>query len=500
MKTLFFIFLSFASLAFAAPNVTLTSPLAGATLSGTVSLQASVSFSGTIKKVYFYRDNWILLGSASQAPYKLNFDTRALVNGSHRFFATAQGGNNSAGASSVISVTVLNSTTPTPTPTPAPTPTPTPTPTPVPVTGVSCAPIAPIAVSGYDALPALQSAKITSGSFVGGYTVAKNDARLIWYFSNIGLLGFVDRIPADVKTYMNLYLANLNPDFSINDIYFNISNGAVNYSSSYSHQTVPGLYADSNDSYAATFLSLALRYYQVTCDNTWLTSIVPRTGLTVLATLKKIADNNLVKSQWPNGLIHVFQSASAYYIAYTEDNAESYRGLADLAILLTSLNDSTAATYQQSASLIATGMQNILFMNNLYSGTKALNQAGFAYYWGDATSFSAPAEPLNSPMVFYPDGATQIFAQAYRMGLPQTSYDAGWKFLNTNFPSYTTSAYDTDPWTVIGWAAALQGNTALAQQMQTKTVNTYTAGTAVPINNWGFYRRISLLLQLGIVY
>jgi hypothetical protein len=239
----------------------------------------------------------------------------------------------------------------------------------------------------------------------------------------------------------------------------------------------------------------------VTCDSAWLNSVIPNKNITVLSALKSIATNNLVNSQWPNGLIHVFQSASAYYIAYTEDNSEAYRGLADFAALLRSIGDSSASTYANAASKVATAIQNIMYSSDLLSGSKSTNLAGFYYYWGDASSFSGPAEPLDSPLAFYPDGASQIFPQAYRLGLAQSSYAAGWTFLNSEFPNYTTARqYDSDPWTIIGLAAAIGGNSSVAQEMQTKTVNVYNSGTAVPINDWSFYRRISLILQKGITY
>src|SRR5205085_11420182 len=60
----------------------------------------------------------------------------------------------------------------------------------------------------WDPLPELTKSRITGGKFAGGYLAAPADARLNWYFDNLGLLGFVDRIPAEVKQYLDLYLAN----------------------------------------------------------------------------------------------------------------------------------------------------------------------------------------------------------------------------------------------------------------------------------------------------
>ena len=257
----------------------------------------------------------------------------------------------------------------------------------------------------------MQTAKINTGPFVGGYTVAKNDARLNWYFANIALLGFVDRIPADVKNYLNLYLQNTSPNFSIKDIFFTIGAKGVDFNSPKFEATGAGQFSDSDDSYAATFLSLAARYYEVTCDKAYFNSLVPGKNHTVLQALKNIATNNLVKSQWPNGLIHVFQSAPAYYIAFTQDNVE-----------------------------------------------------------------------------------------AYRMDMPQSQYTAGWALLDSMFPLYTTNAYDSDPWVLIGLAAALAGKNDLAKKMQAKAEASFQNGIVVPINNWSFHRRIALKLQTGKTY
>ncbi len=458
---------------------------------GSVALAASASNISSVAKVTFFRDAWIEVGVDTTSPYSLSFSTIGLTGGAHNFFAVATTSAGAGIASGIETVSILQATDPVvvaPAPAPA-----------APQPAI-CTPINPISLSGFDALPAVQSAQIKSGPFTGGYTVEKNDSRLNWYFANIALLGFVDRIPNDVKNYMNLYLRSTNPNFSIKDIFFKIEATGVNFSAPQYEANGVGQFSDSDDSYAATILSLAARYYQVTCDRAYFDSIVPGKDYTVLQALKNIATNNLVNSLWPNGLIHVFQSAPVYYIAYTEDNVEAYRGLVDFADMLRAFGDGSAGTYQTTADKVQVAMQNILFMNNLYSGAVALNKPGYAYFWGNGLSFTAPAEPLGSPVKFYPDAVTQIFPQAYRMNMPQSQYDAGWSFLDSTFPLYTTNAYENDPWVLIGLAAALAGKNDLAIKMQTKAENSYRTGIPVPINNWSFHRRISLKLQTGQTY
>lgn len=446
---------------------------------GNVELAATASNISGISKVTFFRDTWIEVGIDTTAPYTLSFNTSGLIAGSHTFFAVAIDGAGAGIASNIQTVSIAQTTDPIV----------------IASTPVTCTPINPIALTGFDALPAVQSAQIKSGPYTGGYLVERYDSRLNWYFASIALLGFVDRIPNDVKNYMNLYLRSTSPDFSIKDIFFAIGANGVDLNSPHYEANGVGQFSDSDDSYAATILSLAARYYEVTCDKAYFNSLVPGKNYTVLQALKNIATNNLVNSMWPNGLIHVFQSAPVYYIAYTEDNVEAYRGLVDFADMLRAFGDGSAGTYQATADKVQTAMQNILFVNNLFSGTVALNKPGYAYFWGNGLSFSAPAEPLNSPVKFYPDAVTQIFPQAYRMNMPQYQYDAGWSFLDSMFPLYTTNAYENDPWVLIGLAAAFAGKNDLAMRMQAKAENSYRNGIPVPINNWSFHRRISLKLQ-----
>jgi hypothetical protein len=449
------------------PTVSIISPANNATISGSpVPITASVSSASAVTQVVFYRDSWIQLGTSTTAPYQFNLDSRTLANGTHSLFATAKNSAGLSGASSVITANVQNGQ------------------------ASSCTPISPPTLSGFDPLPIVQSAKIPYGNLATGYLVGKDGGVLNWYFANVGLLGFVDRMPTDVKNYMNLYLSRLNASYKIADLYFD--DIPVNYNHYVTHANGSGELSDSDDSYAATFLSLANRYYRVTCDTQWVTAN--------LAKLKAIADYNLVNSQWPNGLVHVYQNANSYYGAYTEDNAEVYKGLMDFASLLNAVNDSSSTKYSTAAGKIATALQNKMYFSSW--PTSCQNPPGFATLWSSG-DFNAMGTCLNIPLAMYPDGITQIFPQVFGVPLPQGQYDAGWNFLNAKFPNFYVAKnglppypnYD-DPWTILGYAAALRGNTSIAQQMQTLTTTTYNADPArVHINDWGFYERSRRYLQ-----
>ncbi|HYI00395.1 Ig-like domain-containing protein [Hyalangium sp.] len=63
-----------------APSVTLTAPTTGAVLSGNVTLQASAQDGHAVERVEFYRDS-TLLGTATQAPYQLTWNTADTADG-----------------------------------------------------------------------------------------------------------------------------------------------------------------------------------------------------------------------------------------------------------------------------------------------------------------------------------------------------------------------------------------------------------------------------------
>jgi len=89
-----------------APQVTLTAPAAGATITGSVTIAATASDDVGITKVEFYL-NGKLIGSASAAPFELTWDSGAEDNGPATLSARAFDGGCNSRASSV-SVTLQN--------------------------------------------------------------------------------------------------------------------------------------------------------------------------------------------------------------------------------------------------------------------------------------------------------------------------------------------------------------------------------------------------------
>ena len=89
------------------PTATLTSPSAGATLSGTVTLSATASDNLGVARVDFLVDGQPV-GSDTTAPYSLSWDTTTLGSGSHSVAAQALDTWGNVGTSGAVSVTLNN--------------------------------------------------------------------------------------------------------------------------------------------------------------------------------------------------------------------------------------------------------------------------------------------------------------------------------------------------------------------------------------------------------
>jgi len=90
----------------APPDVTLSIP--GSTLSGTVTLAATVQDSVPVNQVEFFLNGSTSLGTATAAPYSVSWDTTAVADGAVTLTATATDVNGNVGTSSQVSAVVSN--------------------------------------------------------------------------------------------------------------------------------------------------------------------------------------------------------------------------------------------------------------------------------------------------------------------------------------------------------------------------------------------------------
>ncbi len=336
---------------------------------------------------------------------------------------------------------------------PAPTPTPTPTPT-------------PVAGTGINVLEQIKLLRIPTGPYTGAYELAPNGV-MNWYFANLGLISIVQYLDGPgletyIRSYMDLYLSKLEANKSIQDVQFPF--GRANTS------TFTLVLADSDDSYAATLLTLAARYLRASQNWAWWDQNKTK--------LKDIAYRNIALSVKANGLTSVFQAprSATNNAGYLMDNAEVYRGLRDFSTVLRERGDVADANYYDSfAKNIATAMAT------LFSPT--------------TNAFRMADLSAQTDTSFYPGTSCQVFPQVFGVTELAGYYDRAWSFFATNTPGWETGKLDPYPWAVLGLAAAKRGQTTLAKAQLASMEATFASNRPLmTINELGFYQRIQSVL------
>jgi hypothetical protein len=323
---------------------------------------------------------------------------------------------------------------------------------------------APLPVNAVEAIKAL---RINTGPYAGAFEVAPN-GRLNWYFSALGLLPAVQWMTGVdrehyVRGYLDTYLRHVTPAFTIDDVDFPLGRADPTR-----FVKVP---SDSDDSYAATLLSLAARYFHASNNVTWWNANRQR--------LKDIAYRNLTTMVKPNGLTSVFQPPrnQTNAIGYLMDNCEVYRGLRDFAGVLRHTGDTADANYYDSfARTVGLGVARLF------------HSASGSFLAGDAY-----ATPETS---FYPGTTCQVFPQLFGVAEAQAGFTSAWNYLTRHSPGWETGRYDTYPWMLLGAVAAKRGlRTQAAAQMRLLEERFASNRPTVIINELGFYLRISSILS-----
>ncbi len=331
---------------------------------------------------------------------------------------------------------------------------PTPTPTPAP------------SGAGINAIAEIKALRIPTGPYAGAYEIAPN-GRLNWYFTALGLLPIVQYLSAPdldlyIRSYLDVYLRNLTPTSTIEDVDFPF--GRANTSS------FTKILSDSDDSYAATFLSLAVRYVRASRNWTWWEANKQR--------IKDLAYRNIALCCKRSGLTSVFQAprSQTNSLGYLMDNAEVYRGLRDFASLLRERSEVIDANYYDLlAANVASGMVSLF------------NVANNAFTPSDGSPV-----PETS---FYPGTTCQVYAQAFGVTELAPLYDRGWAFLEARTPRWEDGRYDPYSWAILGYVAAKRGNAAQARAQLASIEKTFAVNrSVVTINELGFYQRTKSVL------
>jgi hypothetical protein len=270
------------------------------------------------------------------------------------------------------------------------------------------------------------------------------------YYANIAAIGLAHDPAsyATVQNWMKWYIAHLNwPD------QWGLYGTTYDYNYSNGNETSTNN-ADSTDSYAATFLSLAQAYYQTgdAAAQSYVRSIQSQ--------LDSIG-GVLIQTQQSDGLTW---SKPSYQIKYLMDNCEAYRGLRDLASLFQNAfgNSAKASYYNAAADSMLQGI-NSMWVNG-----------SWAVYKDNGGNLAAP-----NMGKWYPDATSQLFPVLMGVAMPSDSRSTQvYANLNNAWPGWPSLSYNSQdpfPWVLVGDAATIMGDTArvntFLQSLQGKFVN-----------------------------
>jgi hypothetical protein len=268
------------------------------------------------------------------------------------------------------------------------------------------------------------------------------------YFSNLAAMGLVENpaYHAQVQAWMRWYLNHINYPADKWGLACTIYDFKVSGSNETSTND-----ADSTDSYAATFLSLAWAYWKTGDPNA-------RAYIQSLKYPLDCVGGVIVQTKQANGLTW---AKPDYQIQYLMDNCEVYRGLRDLAnIFDQAFQDANGRDfYNAHASDVFNGIQSHLWDsgNNNY-----------------LTYVGAPPTDWGT---WYPDSTAQLFPAVFGIltrndPRAQQLYD----IFNSHWPNWTQLRFnDAFPWVMVSAAAALRGDSNSVNRYINKIQSTYVS-------------------------
>ena len=294
----------------------------------------------------------------------------------------------------------------------------------------------------YDYVQSYQLAYIRSLQLPSG-AIKDNESensKITPYFAHFAVLALLtdpddDNLTA-VKNYMLWYFSKLNGTVTEfrND---EIAGSVYDYFSP--SETTQGTY-DSVDSYAATFLEILMKFAQVSDSNEqWLAQYKDKISLVANAMLKTIdyGGNSL-----PGGNLKNQHSIAQYRSAMKKPIDNSERSKAG-----------KPATWLESRSLLDTeaDLESLLEENTSAIGT-LFNETNrnYDYAKGNASDWS----------VFYPGATAQLYPCLFGVTSPlETRSRQLYEKFNENYPDWSSgTTYDTYPWTMVVYAAAVMND------------------------------------------
>lgn len=289
----------------------------------------------------------------------------------------------------------------------------------------------------------------------GAFTLKPGDSRIIPYFANLAAMALVDRRPQAVRLYVEWYLDRLNlPDR------WGLHGTIYDYRVDPSGKEEPTHGYDSADSYAATFLTLVRAYLDRTGDLDFVLDKLPALE-TVAGVIPALQD--------ADGLVW---ATPARLEKYLMDNCENYRGLVDYAAILAAVGrDEEAGRALAAAGRVRRGIEERLWnekrgnydwcIYTLWLGGLRLGEVSRKSDWKR----------------WYPDTTAQIFPVITGVIDPGSPRAASlYQNLDQWHPGWVGQAKaDPHPWSVLGYAAAVMGDTQQALAFTRATAATYMA-------------------------
>lgn len=294
----------------------------------------------------------------------------------------------------------------------------------------------------YDYVRSYQTAYIRSLQLPSGAIKDKiaENSKITPYFAHFAVLALLTE-PTEqnlsvVKKYMSWYFTKLNG--SSTEYKGSEVEGSV-YDYFAPNETTKGTY-DSVDSYAATFLEAAIRFAEVSNGClAWLKSRKSELSKITSAMVKTIdcAENTLPGENANDGLSIAHYG---YPVKYLMDNSEVNLGL-KAAIKLKS-----KGLIETSYDLEALLAENTGSIRGLYNESKS----NYNYAKGNTSSWNK----------FYPDATAQLYPSLFGV-VPASDLKSKLVYdkFNSSFPDWSTGkTYDSFPWTMIAYAAAVMGD------------------------------------------
>jgi hypothetical protein len=317
-------------------------------------------------------------------------------------------------------------------------------------------------------LDRVKAAKITSGTWSGA-TALNDIGDINWYFANLGLYPFVEDVPTQVLDHLNIQITAFYGASGTASTDWTTLHGTTHsgyqkwpYDVATPRATPVKKRADSHDSYAATFLRLAVRYARVASGGlTWWD-----TNITAIQDC--LYYNILLRQRNTGGgyLTETFQDATVYPYCQTMDNIEVYAGTKAALDLMTERGGAQAtwaAGYSSAASNLLLGVQTMW--------KTTANAAGETGWMSVRWDNAAASADTNQMTRFYPDLAVGVYGEVFGVALNSASSIARERlittlgYLDAKAPSWWRSRqYDLFPWGLLAAAAAKMGLRATAQE------------------------------------